>query len=111
MRLAGRLEPWDALVHVPAERADRADVVVVPHVAVGHDVEAGFFLIANHGRDGVVVRLLVLDFLERHAHVAPEQLLREPVRPRIRPDHRGGQKRVNNLLAMPATPSRRGTVE
>jgi hypothetical protein len=27
------------------------DVVVVPHVAVGHDVEAGLFLIANRGRD------------------------------------------------------------
>ena len=71
MRLSGRLETWDALVHVPTERADRPDVVVVPHVAVGHDVEAGFLLIANDGRDGVVVGLLVLHFLERDADVAP----------------------------------------
>ena len=50
--------------------ADRPDVVVVPHVAVGDDVEAGFLLVANHGRDRVVVRLFVLHFLERHAYVA-----------------------------------------
>ena len=97
MRLAGRLEAWDALVHVPAERADRPDVVVVPHVAVGHDVEAGFLLIANHGRDGVVVGLFVLHLLERDTDIPPEQLVGEPVRTRIRPDHRGGQKRVDNL--------------
>ena len=58
------LEAADALVQIPAERADHADVVVVPHVAVGHDVEARFFLVADHRGDGVVVRLFVLDFLE-----------------------------------------------
>src|SRR5262249_60190287 len=41
---ARRIKPADALIHVPAERADNADVVVVPHVAVGHDVETRFLL-------------------------------------------------------------------
>src|SRR6185436_20531052 len=45
--LAGVLEAADALIHVPAEAADDADVVVVPHVAVGDDVEARFLLIAD----------------------------------------------------------------
>ena len=96
-------KPWDALVHVPAERADRPDVVVVPHVAVGDDVEAGFLLIANHRRDGVVVGLFVLHFLERHTDIPAEQLMREPVRTRVRPDHRGGQKRLDDLRCHAAT--------
>ena len=97
VRLARVLEAGDALVHVPAERADDADVVVVPHVAVGDDVEARFFLVADHRRHGVGVRLFVLDFLERDANVAAQQLLLEPVRPRIRPDHGGREKRVDDL--------------
>src|SRR3979490_2413029 len=67
----------DALSHVPAERPDDADVVVVPHVAVGDDVEAGFFLIANHRGDGVVIGLFVLHFLERDADVPAKQLVVE----------------------------------
>ena len=97
MRFARVLEAADPLVHVPAERADDADVVVVPHVAVGHDVEARFFLIADHRRDGIVVRFFVLDFLERDANVAAEQLVLEPMRPGIRPDHRGREKSVDDL--------------
>ena len=97
MRLSRRLEAADALVHVPAERTDHANVVVVPHVAVGHDVESGFFLIANDGGDCVVVGLFVLDFLECHANVAAEQLMLEPLGPWIRPNHRGREKLVNNL--------------
>src|SRR5688500_18748747 len=90
-------EPVDPLVQIPAERPDDANVVVVPHVAVGHDVESGFFLIADDGGDGVVIHLFVLDFLECHANVAAEQLLLEPLRTWIRPDHRGREKFVNNL--------------
>src|SRR4029079_17116938 len=62
--LAGVLEAVDPLVHVPAETADDADVVVVPHVAVGDDVEARFLLIADDRGHGVVVRLFVLHFLD-----------------------------------------------
>ena len=98
MRLARVLEAADAFVHVPAERADDADVVVVPHVAVGDDVETGFFLIANDRGDGVVIRLFVLHFLERDADVAAEQLVLEPLRTRIRSDHRRGKNRIDNLL-------------
>ena len=97
MLLTGRVEAADALVHVPAERADDADVVVVPHVAVGHDVETGFFLVANHGGDRVVVRLLVLHFLESDADIADEQLVLEPVRPRIRADHRGRKQGLDDF--------------
>src|SRR5947208_16853383 len=59
MRLSGRLKAADALIHVPAEGADNSDVIVVPHVPVGHDVEAGRLLVAHYGRNSVVVRLLV----------------------------------------------------
>ena len=81
--LARRLEPADPLVHVPAEGADPADVVVVVHLAVCDDVEAGFLLVADHGVRGVVERLLVLDLLERDPHVAAAELLPEPLRPRV----------------------------
>ena len=47
--------------------------------------------------DGVVVRLFVLDFLERDADVPAEQLVLEPVRPRIRPDHGGREEGVDDL--------------
>jgi hypothetical protein len=87
VRIARRLEAGDALVEVPAERADDADVVVVPHVAVGHDVEAGLDLIADDGSDGVLVGLFVRDLLERDANVTTQQLLFEPTRAGIRPDH------------------------
>ena len=95
--LASGLEAADALVHVPAERADDADVVVVPHVAVGDDVEAGLFLIPDDGRHGVVIRLFVLNFLEGDANVAAEQLMLEPVRPRIRTDHGGRKNSIDDL--------------
>ena len=85
--LARLLEAADALVHVPAERADHTDVVVVPHVAVGHDVEAGLDLVANDGRYGVVVGLFVRDLLERHANVTTQQLMLEPTWAGIGPDH------------------------
>ena len=98
MRLPRLLEAADPFVHVPAERADDADVVVVPHVAVGDDVEAGFFLIADHRRDGVVVGLFVLDFLERDADVAAEQLVLEPLRSRIRSDHGRRKNGVDDLF-------------
>src|SRR6185436_5606268 len=87
----------DPLVEIPAERTDGADVVVVPHVAVGDDVESGIFLFANHGRDGVVVGLFVLDFLERDADIAAEQLMLVPVWPWVGSDHRGRQKLVYDL--------------
>ena len=97
MLLAGGVEAADALVHVPAERADHADVVVVRHLAVGDDVEAGFLLVADHHLGGVVIRLLVANLLERDPDVAAEQLLRVPVRARIRPDHRGRKNGVDDL--------------
>src|SRR4029077_5872628 len=45
MGLARGIEARDAFVHVPAEGADHADVVVVRHLAVGHDVELSLLLI------------------------------------------------------------------
>src|SRR5690606_2119729 len=57
VRVARRLETGNALVEVPAERTDDADVVVVPHVAVGDDVEAGLLLVSNDRGDRVRVRL------------------------------------------------------
>ena len=98
MRLARGVEAGDALVHVPAEGADHTDVVVVRHLAVGDDVEAGLFLVVDDGLGRVVVGLLVADLLERNPDVATEQLLGEPVRPRVRPDHRGRENRVDDLL-------------
>src|SRR5215467_11474375 len=70
MRFTGRFKPADPLVHVPAEGSDDADVVVVPHVAVGYDVQTRFLLIADHRCNGIVVSLFVLDFLERDTNVA-----------------------------------------
>jgi hypothetical protein len=72
-------------------------VVVVPHVAVGHDVEARFFLVADHRGHGVGVCLFVLDFLECDPNVAAQELVLEPVRPRVRPDHRGRKNFVDDL--------------
>ena len=94
--LAGGLEAADPLVHVPAERPNDADVVVVPHVAVGHDIEPRVFLIADDRGDGVVVRLFVLHFLEGDADVTAEQLMPEPVGPRVGTDHRGGEQGVDD---------------
>src|SRR5262245_44156465 len=91
------LEAVDPLVEIPAERTDHTDVVVVPHVAVGDDVEAGGFLITNDGGDRVVIRLFVLNFLERNSNIAAEQLMLIPVRPWIRSDHGGREKLVYNL--------------
>ncbi len=97
MRLARGVEARDAFVHVPAERADHADVVVVRHLPVGHDVEPGLLLIVDHREGRVVVGLLVPDLLERDPDIAAEQLLVVPVRPRVRPDHRGRENRVDDL--------------
>ena len=47
-------------------------------------------------RHGVGVRLLVLHFLESHADIAAAQLVGEPMRSRIRPDHGGGQNGLDN---------------
>ena len=91
------LEAVDPLVEIPTERPDHADVVVVPHVAVGDDIQSRLFLVADDRRHGVGVHLFVLHFLECHANVAAEQLLLEPLRPWIRADHRGREKLVNNL--------------
>ena len=77
MRLARGIEAADALVHVPAERADHADVVVVGHLAVRDDVEPCLFLVGDDGVGGVVVGLFVRDLLERHPDIAAEQLLGE----------------------------------
>ena len=92
------LEAGDALVHVPAERADHADVVVEVHLPVGHEIETGLLLVPDHNLGGVLVCLLVVDVLERDAHVTPEQLVVEPVGARVGPHHRRGQDRVGDLL-------------
>src|SRR5271168_3139408 len=97
MRIPRVLEAWNALVHVPAERPDHPNVVVVPHVAVGHDVETRFFLITDHRRDRVVVRFFVLHFLERDSNVAAEQLMLEPMWPGIGPDHGRRENGVDDL--------------
>ena len=47
-----------------------ANVVVVPHVAVGDDVETRFLLVSDHGRDRVGVGLFVLHFLESDPYIA-----------------------------------------
>ena len=95
MRLPGGVEAADALVHVPAERADRADVVVIGHLAVGDDVEPGFYSWSRMtAAVGVAVGLLVRDVLERNPHVATEQLVVEPVRTGIGADHRRRQDLV-----------------
>ena len=70
VRFASRFKSSDALIHVPAERTDHADVIVVPHVSVGHDVQPGLFLIADRGADRIVVRLFVLHFFEGDLNVA-----------------------------------------
>src|SRR5262249_32337419 len=70
MRLAHRVKPADALVHVPAERTYDADVVVVPHVAVSYDVQTRFLLITDHRPNCVVVSFFVLNFLKRDLDVA-----------------------------------------
>src|SRR5438034_7968712 len=97
MRFSRVLEPADALVHVPAERADHADVVVVPHVAVGDDVQPGFFLIADHRRHRIVVSLFMLDFLKRDANIAAKQLVAVPLWSWKGTDHCGRQKCVDNF--------------
>ena len=97
MGLARRIEARDPLVHVPAEGADHADVVVVGHLAVGDDVEPGLLLVADHRRGGVGVGLLVPHVLEGDADVAPVQLIAEPMRPRVGADHGGRQDRVDDL--------------
>jgi len=95
--LARLLEAADTLVHVPAERTDDADVVVVPHVAVGHDVEPHGFLLGDDRGDGVGIGFFVGHFLERDADVPAKQLMLEPARPRIRTDHRGREQLVNDF--------------
>ena len=75
MRLLGRLKAVDALVHVPAERADDADVIVEPHLAVGDDVETGVLLVVDHGLRGVLVRLFVPDLFEGNPDIAAQQLM------------------------------------
>ena len=97
MLLLRLLEAGDPLVHVPAERADDADVVVVAHLAVRDDVEPGVLLVADHGLGRVVVRLGVVDVLEGDAYVPTEQLVVVPVRPRVRPDHRRRENGVDDL--------------
>ena len=69
MRVARRVEAGNALIEIPAERADNADIVVVPHVAVGHEVEAGLFLVTDDRSDGVRIGFLVGDFLEGDPHI------------------------------------------
>ena len=98
VRVARRLEARDALVEIPAERPNDSDVIVVPHVAVGHDVESRVFLVADHRRDGVIVCLFVLNLLECDAYVAPAQLVLEPVGPGIRADHGRREDGVDDLL-------------
>ena len=78
--LLGRLEAADSLVHVPAEGADPAHVVVEAHLAVGHDVQPGVLLVPDHRRRGVGVGLGVRRVLEGDPRVAAEQLVRVPVR-------------------------------
>ena len=98
MRIARSFEAADAFIHVPAERTDDADIIVVPHVAIGHDIEAGFFLIAHHCGNSIVVSLFMRDLFKRDANVAAEQLLFVPGRPRIGPDHRGRKYGVDDLF-------------
>ena len=61
---------------------------------------------------GVVVRLLVLHFLEGDADIAAEQLVFEPLRPWVGPDHRGGWPDRRNgfqcAAGQVAVPGRRG---
>jgi len=97
VRLLGRLEAADPLVHVPAERADHADVVVVAHLPVGDDVEARLLLVGDRDRGRVLVGLGVVDVLEGDAHVAAVELLVVPVRARVGAHHRGRQDGVDDL--------------
>jgi len=87
----------DALVHVPAERADHPDVVVVIHLAVGDEVEARLLLVVDHDLGRVLIRLLMVDVLERHAHITSKQLIVEPMRSGIGPHHRRRQDVIGNL--------------
>src|SRR5581483_7765520 len=102
--LARGLEAADPLVHVPAEGADPADVVVVVHLAVGDDVEPSLFLVADDGVRRVVEGLLVLDLLEGDPDVAAAELVPEPARPRVRAHHRGRQNGVDDRLRHLAPP-------
>jgi hypothetical protein len=98
VRLLGRLEAADALVHVPAERPDHADVIVVGHLTVGDDVEAGFLLVADRDMRRILVGLGVVDGLERDADVPAVELVVKPMRPRVGADHGGRQDGVDDLL-------------
>ena len=89
MRLLRRLEAADALVHVPAKRADDAHVVIERHLAVCNDIETCFFLIVDDRLSRVMVGLFMLDFLECDANVTSKQLMFVPVWSGIRPDHSG----------------------
>src|SRR5688572_13791212 len=61
MLFTGVFESPDSLVHVPAERADDADIIVVPHVPIGDDIETGKFLLADNGSHRVVILLFIGD--------------------------------------------------
>jgi hypothetical protein len=83
MLFLGRLEAADPLVHVPAEGADRTDVVVEVHLAIGDDVQAGLLLIVDRGMGGIGVRFGVVGVLEGHPDISAQQLVVEPVRSRV----------------------------
>src|SRR5579862_5025513 len=97
MRFPGGFEPTDAFVHIPAEGADDTDVIVVPHVSVGHNIEARFFLLANYSRNSVLISLLVLNLFESDTYVASEQLMFVPVWPWKRPHHGSWQNGIGDF--------------
>ena len=79
----------DALEPVPEEGPDPARVVVEPHLPVGADVEAAFYLVRDDAVHRIAKGLLVVKVLESFPDVAAEQLLAKPRRARIGADHRG----------------------
>ena len=58
---------------------------------------AGLLLILNDHPGGVGIGFLMGDVLECFTHVAAEQLVGEPARPRVRADHGGGKDRIDDL--------------
>ena len=108
--LLWRAKTGDALVPVPAKGADDADDVVKVHLAVGHDVQAGRFLVLNGQASRVVVGLGMGTFLKATRMSRPSSCwVNQPGRG-YEPIIVVGRTVSTTFIAMPATPFDAGDV-
>ena len=106
--MAGAVEGGAGVVDVDAfERGGEAvGVTFAAHLAVGDDVEAGAFLVADGDEGGVVLRLLqplgidLPQFLHAHARRKPRGevlAVDQPVGLRVGADERGRKQLVHGV--------------